>query len=179
MPNIYSFLQTAYHFVKSLVVSVTKKMYRTAAVLFTGLTVVTVVSFNSSSFAGAGKTAAALITRTMMRKKNCRDMMQSEEESTSFGTDMEVLLTASKEQGQRLIGSLLEKNIQDEVCEICTGDRGNRERGPDADTAGCGRSSGERTRGARAPEERTGCNQIFGRRLQGPAENCSGRGGNL
>ena len=50
MPNIYSFLQTAYHFVKSLVVSVTKKMYRTAAVLFTGLTVVTVVSFNSSSF---------------------------------------------------------------------------------------------------------------------------------
>ncbi len=25
MPNIYSFLQTAYHFVKSLVVSVTKK----------------------------------------------------------------------------------------------------------------------------------------------------------
>ena len=38
MPNIYSFLQTAYHFVKSLVVSVTKKMYRTAAVLFTGLT---------------------------------------------------------------------------------------------------------------------------------------------
>lgn len=53
MPNIYSFLQTAYHFVKSLVVSVTKKMYRTAAVLFTGLTVVTVVSFNSSSFAGS------------------------------------------------------------------------------------------------------------------------------
>ena len=106
MPNIYSFLQTAYHFVKSLVVSVTKKMYRTAAVLFTGLTVVTVVSFNSSSFAGAGKTAAAAYHEN-----------NDEEESTSFGTDMEVLLTASKEQGQRLIGSLLEKNIQDELAK--------------------------------------------------------------
>lgn len=72
MPNIYSFLQTAYHFVKSLVVSVTKKMYRTAAVLFTGLTVVTVVSFNSSSLQAQVKPRPQLITRTMMRKKNCR-----------------------------------------------------------------------------------------------------------
>ena len=117
MPNIYSFLQTAYHFVKSLVVSVTKKMYRTAAVLFTGLTVVTVVSFNSSSFAGAGKTAAAAYHENNDEEEKLPDMMQSEEESTSFGTDMEVLLTASKEQGQRLIGSLLEKNIQDELAK--------------------------------------------------------------
>ena len=117
MPNIYSFLQTAYHFVKSLVVSVTKKMYRTAAVLFTGLTVVMVVSFNSSSFAGAGKTAAAAYHENNDEEEKLPDMMQSEEESTSFGTDMEVLLTASKEQGQRLIGSLLEKNIQDELAK--------------------------------------------------------------
>ena len=79
MPNIYSFLQTAYHFVKSLVVSVTKKMYRTAAVLFTGLTVVTVVSFNSSSFAGAGKTAAAAYHENNDEEEKLPDMMQSEE----------------------------------------------------------------------------------------------------
>lgn len=87
-------------------------MYRTAAVLFTGLTVVTVVSFNSSSFAGAGKTAAAAYHENNDEEEKLPDMMQSEEESTSFGTDMEVLLTASKEQGQRLIGSLLEKTYR-------------------------------------------------------------------
>lgn len=41
MPNIYSFLQTACHFIKSLMVNVTKRMYRTAAVFVTGMTVVT------------------------------------------------------------------------------------------------------------------------------------------
>lgn len=116
MPNIYSFLQTAYHFVKSLVVSVTKKMYRSAAVLVTGLTVVTVVSFSSGSFAGAGKSAAAAYHEISDDEK-LPDIMQLEEESTSIGTDREVLRTASKEQGQRLIGSLLEKNIQDELAK--------------------------------------------------------------
>lgn len=117
MPNIYSFLQTAYQFVKSLFVSVTKKMYRTAAVLVTGLAVVTVVSFNSSSFAGAGKNAAAAYHEIKDDEEKLPDMMQSGEESTILGTDMKVLLTASKEQGQRLIGSLLERNIQDELAK--------------------------------------------------------------
>lgn len=116
MPNIYSFLQTAYQFVRSLFVNVTKRKYRTATVLVTGLTVVTVVSLNSSSFAGAGKNAAAAYHEIEDDEK-LPDMMQSGEESTSFGTHMEVLLTASKEQGQLLIGSLLERNIQDELAK--------------------------------------------------------------
>lgn len=58
MPDIYSFLQTVYQFVKSLAVNMTKKMYRTAAVFTTGAAVVTVVMFNSGDFSGAGKNAA-------------------------------------------------------------------------------------------------------------------------
>ena len=54
--------------------------------------------------------------------------MQSEEESTSFGTDMEVLLTASKEQGQRLIGSLLEKTYRMNLRNLHWRSRQSRER---------------------------------------------------
>ena len=36
MPSIDTFLQTAYQFIKALFVRVTKRMYRTAAVLMTG-----------------------------------------------------------------------------------------------------------------------------------------------
>ena len=48
MPSIDTFLQTAYQFIKALFVRVTKRMYRTAAVLMTGAAVVTVIAFNSS-----------------------------------------------------------------------------------------------------------------------------------
>lgn len=117
MSNIYSFLQTAYHFVKSLVVSVSKKMYRTAIVLTTGLAVVTVVTFNSGSFSGTGKTAAAAFHEEDGDEAELLDLMQSEEESAGTGARMMVQLTASSEQGQRLVGSLLQKNIQDELAK--------------------------------------------------------------
>ena len=55
MPSIDTFLQTAYQFIKALFVRVTKRMYRTAAVLMTGAAVVTVIAFNSVSFGGVGK----------------------------------------------------------------------------------------------------------------------------
>lgn len=117
MSNIYSFLQTAYRFVKSLVVNVTKKMYRTAIVLTTGFAVVTVVTFNSSSFSGTGKNAVAAFHEEDGKDAELLDVAQSEEEDISLGTRMEVQLTASNEQGQRLIGSLLEKNIQDDLAK--------------------------------------------------------------
>ena len=59
MPSIDTFLQTAYQFIKALFVRVTKRMYRTAAVLMTGAAVVTVIAFNSVSFGGVGKNAAS------------------------------------------------------------------------------------------------------------------------
>lgn len=52
-----SFLQTVFQFVKSLFVNVSKKMYRNAAVLSTGMAVVTVVSFTAGDFGGGGRNA--------------------------------------------------------------------------------------------------------------------------
>ena len=121
MTNIYSFLQTAFRFVKSLIVHVTKRMYRTAVVLTTGLAVVTVVTFNSSSFSGAGKTAAAAFRESESEELELSDALQSEEEETAGGVRMELQLTASNEQGQRLVGNLLEKNIQDNLAKSALG----------------------------------------------------------
>lgn len=117
MNNFYSFLQTAYHFVKSLAVNVTKKMYRTAIVLITGLSVVTVVTFNSGSFTGAGKSAAAAIHEDNSGEEELSDVLQSEDEDAGPGVLMSGLITTSNEEGQRLVGSLLEKNIQDDLAK--------------------------------------------------------------
>lgn len=116
MLNIYSFLQTAYRFVKSLVVRVTKRMYRTAVVLTTGLAVVTVVTFNSSSFSGTGKNAAAAFHENESEETELSDAMQSEED-TATGVRMELQLAASNEQGQQYIGNLLERNIQENLAK--------------------------------------------------------------
>lgn len=116
MTNYYSFLQTAYHFVKSLVVNVTKRMYRTAVVLITGLAVVTVVAFNSGSFSGAGKSAAAAFHEDN-GEEELSDVLQSEEEGAGTGVLSGGLITTSNEEGQRLVGSLLEQNIQDDLAK--------------------------------------------------------------
>lgn len=116
MSNFYSFLQTAYRFVRSLVVRVTKRMYRTAVVLTTGLAVVTVVTFNSSSFSGTGKSAAAAFHESESEETELSDAMQSEEDRAG-GVRMELQLTASNDQGQQLIGNLLEKNIQEKLAK--------------------------------------------------------------
>lgn len=117
MPDIYSFLQTVYQFVKSLAVNMTKKMYRTAAVFTTGAAVVTVVMFNSGDFSGAGKNAAVSLYGDSEESEDLTDELSSEETGNATGVRMEFQLAASNEQGQHLLGSLLEKNIQDEIAQ--------------------------------------------------------------
>ena len=78
MPSIDTFLQTAYQFIKALFVRVTKRMYRTAAVLMTGAAVVTVIAFNSVSFGGVGKNAASA-HREYPDDVELTEMLQSEE----------------------------------------------------------------------------------------------------
>lgn len=116
MPDIYSFLQTVYQFVKSLAVKMTKKMYRTAAVFTTGAAVVTVVMFNSGDFSGGGKNAAVSLYGDSEETEELADI-PSEEAGNESGTRMEFQLAASNEQGQHLLGSLLEKDIQDEIAQ--------------------------------------------------------------
>ena len=117
MPDIYSFLQTVYQFVKSLAVNMTKKMYRTAAVFTTGAAVVTVVMFNSGDFSGAGKNAAVSLYGDSEESEDLTDELPSEETGNAMGVRMEFQLAASNEQGQHLLGSLLEKNIQDDIAQ--------------------------------------------------------------
>lgn len=117
MPDIYSFLQTVYQFVKSLAVNMTKRMYRTAAVLTTGAAVVTVVMFNSGDFSGAGKNAAVSLYGDSEKAADWIDELPSEEAGNETGLRMEFQLAASNEQGQHLLGSLLEKNIQDDIAQ--------------------------------------------------------------
>lgn len=116
MLTFHSFLQDIYRLVKSLIVRVTKKMYRQAIVLTTGLTVVTVVTLNSSGFAGGGKSALAAF-KEPAAEEDLAGEIETEEIETFTEAKIQVGLTASKEQGQHLVGSLLEKDVQEDMAK--------------------------------------------------------------
>ena len=99
MPSIDTFLQTAYQFIKALFVRVTKRMYRTAAVLMTGAAVVTVIAFNSVSFGGVGKNAASA-HREYPDDVELTEMLQSEE-TTERAASMKRLRCPLQGQGLR------------------------------------------------------------------------------
>lgn len=115
MPSIDTFLQTAYQFIKALFVRVTKRMYRTAAVLMTGVAVVTVIAFNSVSFGGVGKNAASA-HREYPDDVELTEMLQSEE-TTETESLSEFTILASNEESQHLLGQRLEQGIQDELAK--------------------------------------------------------------
>lgn len=112
MLTLYSFLQTVFHFVKSLFTRVTKKLYRSAAVLSTGFAVVLVVTLTSSGFGGGGKNALTVFAET---RPGLSDMEEEEPEEIEFITEakIQVDLTDSRRQGQLVVGKSLEKDIQE------------------------------------------------------------------
>ncbi len=114
MPDFYSFLQTVYHGVRALAARVTKRMYRTAAVLVSACAVITVVAFTSSGFAGAGRNAAACQERG-------EEEADAQEGQTEEEIGMEALtglsLTASTDEPRRWLGRSLERTIQDELAQ--------------------------------------------------------------
>ena len=108
MPSIDTFLQTAYQFIKALFVRVTKRMYRTAAVLMTGAAVVTVIAFNSVSFGGVGKNAASA-HQEYPDDVELTEMLQSEE-TTETESLSEFTILASNEESQHLLGQRLDRD---------------------------------------------------------------------
>lgn len=115
MPVVDTFLQTAYQFIKALLVRVTKKMYRTAAVLVTGAAVVTVVAFGSGDFGGAGKNVV-LAHWEYPDEDEQTELLQSEE--TTLSDDLsEITICASNDESQHLLGQRLEQVIQDELAK--------------------------------------------------------------
>lgn len=110
MLTICSFLQSLFHFVKNLVVKVTKKMYRHAAVLTTGFAVVTVVALTSTSFGGGGKNALTVFAETV--PETGQEEEEPEEIETITEAKIQVDLTDSRRQGQLVVGELLARDIQ-------------------------------------------------------------------
>lgn len=113
MLTLQSFLQSIYQFVKSLVVNVSKKMYRSAAVLVTGTAVVTVITFNSTGFGGGGRNALAAPGDPAVEEAD--DLLAEESEETFITTEAKVQfgLTDLRRQGQLVVGNLLTKEIQE------------------------------------------------------------------
>lgn len=113
MLTFHSFLQTVFQFVKALAVSITKKLYRSAAVFTTGATVVTVITFTASGFGGAGKNALAAVEDIPGQEFVLDDELEEPEETEIFTeAKIQAGLTESKRQGQLLVGSMLTKNVQ-------------------------------------------------------------------
>lgn len=114
MLTLCSFLQSVYQFVKSLIVPVTKKVYRTSAVIMSGAIVVAVMTFTSGMFGGGGKNALTAYAETP-----AEETVQEEEEKT----EEIALLTEAKiqfhlrdsekiKEGQLLVGSTLLQDTQ-------------------------------------------------------------------
>lgn len=113
MLTLQSFLQGIYQFVKSLVVNVTKRMYRNAAVLVTGLAVVTVITFNSTGFGGSGRNALAASKNPVSEEEQNQILDESEETFIATEAKIQVGLTDLRRQGQLVVGDLLTKEIQE------------------------------------------------------------------
>lgn len=114
MLAFYSFLQTVFHFVKSLAVRVTKKMYRSAIVLTTGLAVVTVVAFNSGNFAGGGKSALAVFHEDDPEEEEPPEEL-SEETDAYTKAKIQIGLKRPDERGRQLLGSLMERRLKEDM----------------------------------------------------------------
>lgn len=114
MLTFNSFLQTLFQFVKSLAVPVTKKMYRSAAVLTTGFGVITVVTFTSGGFGGGGKNALAAYEESSFADQSADEEARSEEAALVTEAAIQAILTDSDsiKEGQLLAGSMLVKNAQ-------------------------------------------------------------------
>lgn len=112
MLTFHSFLQTVFHFVKSLSINISKKLYRNAAVLMTGTAVVAVITFTSSGFGGAGKNALAAVEDSPEMESVLADELEEPEETEIFTeAKIQAGLTESRRQGQLLVGTMLTKNV--------------------------------------------------------------------
>lgn len=109
MLTFHSFLQNISHFAKLCLVNVTKKMHRSAAIFMTGTFVIAVVAFTSSGFGSGGKNALAALSDAPTNEEVKED---PEEDELNTEAKIQVELTDSRRQGQLLVGSLLEKDIQ-------------------------------------------------------------------
>lgn len=113
-----SFLQSVCQLVKSIVtpvVTMTKRMYRSSAVIMVGTVVVAVMTFTSAGFTGGGHNALTAYAETASTEAE----PEEETEETALLTEAKIQfhLTDSEnlKSGQLLVGNTLAGNVQKQL----------------------------------------------------------------
>lgn len=114
MLTLCSFLQSVYQFVKSLIVPMTKKVYRTSAVIMSGAIVVAVMTFTSGIFGGGGKNALTAYAETPTEETVQEEEEKTEEIALFTEAKVQFRLTDAEEikEGQLLVGTMLLSDVQ-------------------------------------------------------------------
>lgn len=111
MLTIHSFLQNLFHFVKSLIINVTKKNYRNAAVIAAGAVVIAVVALNSAGFSGGGRSAGKAVEDN--QEEDPEGTLEASEEIDATKAEIQGGLTEeSWRHAQLFIGENLTKTVQ-------------------------------------------------------------------
>lgn len=129
-----SFLQSLCRFIGKRVakaVSMTKRMYRSCAVIVTGTMVVAVMTFSSAGFSGGGHNALTAYAETSSEHPEEAEVPEDEAQTASAAdaqkrTEEVVLLTEGKLQlrltdseslqsGQMLVGDTLARDVQEDT----------------------------------------------------------------
>lgn len=120
MLTLCSFLQSVCQLVKTLtapVINVTKRMYRSSAVILAGAVVVAVMTFTSAGFAGGGHNALTAYAETPSAEVVPEEEEDTEEIALLTEAKIQLHLTDSEslKSGQLLVGNTLAKNVQTEL----------------------------------------------------------------
>lgn len=111
MLTLYSFLQNVFLFVRTMVVRVTKRVYRHSAVFVSAASVITVVALTSSGFGSGGRNALTVFAETNSGiEENTEE--EPEEIETVTEANIQVNLTVSRRQGQLLVGERISQDVQ-------------------------------------------------------------------
>lgn len=114
MLTLCSFLQSGYRLAKSLILLVSKKAYRTAAVTMTVMAVIAVMIFASGVFGGDGKNALTAYAETPSERATQEAEEKTEETALLTEAKIQFRLTDVEEikEGQLLVGNTLVSDVQ-------------------------------------------------------------------
>lgn len=120
MPTLCSFLQSVCRLVRTWfgkTMNVTKRMYRSFAVIMMGAAVVAVMTFTSTEFAGGGHNALAAYMETPAQEAVPEEEKETEEIAMITEAKIQLRLTNSErlKSGQLLMGDTLAKGVRQEM----------------------------------------------------------------
>lgn len=118
MRTLYSFLQSVYQILRMFTVrtfSVTKRMYRSSAILMAGGFLVAVMAFTSVGFSGGGRNALTAYAETPAGEEEPQEESDEKTEEIVMLTEANVQFrltdSESLRDGQLLVGNTLAKDV--------------------------------------------------------------------